>query len=114
MKLLIMSLAAMCMLSHTAAFCQNITLGRNNATLKEVFKDIREQSGYFFIYDDAILKDTKPISIRVDNRPLEEVLKQCLEGQPLTYEIVAKTIVVRPAKSSSATQAKGVLKGRVT
>lgn len=109
-----MSLAAMCMLSHTAAFCQNITLGRNNATLKEVFKDIREQSGYFFIYDDAILKNTKPISIRVDNRPLDEVLKQCLEGQPLTYEIVAKTIVVRPARSGSATQQKGVLKGRVT
>ncbi len=39
-------------------------------------------------------KKAKPVSIDVKNAPLKDVLDHCLAGQPLTYNIVDKTIVL--------------------
>lgn len=78
---------------------QTISLDERNASLETVFKKIEQQTGYHFWYEDQLVKGARKVNIQVKNAPLENVLKQCLRDQPLTYAIIEKTIVIkaRPA-----------------
>lgn len=87
-----------------------ISLDKKNTALKEVLKSISVQSGYDFLYNDQTLKDAKPVSIHVDNVNLETALKQCFEGQPLSYSIEDKTVVIKEKeKPSFLEKAKAVI-----
>ncbi|RZM20218.1 MAG: SusC/RagA family TonB-linked outer membrane protein, partial [Pedobacter sp.] len=84
----------------TAAKAQRISLSKKNASLTEVFKEIRKQSGYDFVYPKDLLKQAKKVSLTVSNVSLDDVLVKCFEGQPFTYKVESKTIVVSEKKSS--------------
>ncbi len=78
---------------------QTITLDKENITLDKVFHEIRKQTGFQFFYDDDLLKQARSIpAINVKGASLKEVLEQCFKDQPLTYEIVEKTVIVKAAK----------------
>lgn len=99
-----------------AANAQRITLSAKNKSLKEVFKQIGKQSGYQFLYGDEALSGSRRINIVANNASLDEVLKQCFAGQPITYTIVDKTVIIKPAIPIRTTYmvAAGFLKGKVT
>ncbi|WP_448635387.1 carboxypeptidase-like regulatory domain-containing protein [Pedobacter panaciterrae] len=73
---------------------QKITLSVDKGTLKSIFKEIEQQSGFEVWYNNNILKGTKPVSIKI-NGGLKMVLDKIFIDQPLTYEIVDKTIVIK-------------------
>ncbi len=85
---------AMLLLSTTTNG-QAITLSQKNAPLITVFKEIEKQSGYYFVYRDEWMKDTKPVTITLKNATLKEALDACFKSQPVTYSIVEKVIVVK-------------------
>lgn len=114
MKLTTALLTIACMQVSAIAVSQKISISRNNASLKSIFKDIRKQSGYLFLYDDEVLEQTKPVSINIKEGRLEEVLKLCFARQPLTYSVIDKTIVVQRSTAPEQQRAKGILKGKVT
>jgi TonB-linked SusC/RagA family outer membrane protein len=87
-------LLAVCLQVHAIGFSQKLSLKRQNASLDQIFKEIRKQTGYLFFYDLEWLQKAKPVSIDVKNAPLKDVLDHCLADQPLTYNIVDKTIVL--------------------
>jgi TonB-linked SusC/RagA family outer membrane protein len=70
-------------------------LNVKNASLKEVLDVLRKQTGYHFLYRTEMLNHTRQLSISVTNEPLTKVLEKCFDGQPLTYSINEKTIVLR-------------------
>lgn len=74
---------------------EKITLSVLNAPLETVFQDIHEQSGYNFLYSDQVLANAKSISLRVRNASLSQVLKECFKGQPFTYNLVDKTVIIK-------------------
>jgi TonB-linked SusC/RagA family outer membrane protein len=94
MKFSAVFLLAACLQVHAIGFSQKLSLSRHEASLEQVFKEIRKQSGYLFFYDLEWLQKAKPVTIDVKNVSLSEVLDKCLAGQPLTYSIVDKTIVL--------------------
>ncbi|AEV99848.1 SusC/RagA family TonB-linked outer membrane protein [Niastella koreensis] len=94
MKFSTVFLLAACLQVHAIGFSQKLSLTRRDAPLEQVFKEIRKQTGYLFFYDLEWLQKAKPVNIDVKNVPLKVVLDQCLAGQPLTYNIVDKTIVL--------------------
>jgi TonB-linked SusC/RagA family outer membrane protein len=94
MKFSAVFLLAACLQVHAIGFSQKLSLTRHKATLEQVFKEIRKQTGYLFFYDLEWLQKATPVTIDVKNASLKEVLDQCLAGQPLTYNIVDKTIVL--------------------
>jgi TonB-linked SusC/RagA family outer membrane protein len=47
-----------------------------------------------------MLNQTRQMSINVTNEPLTKVLELCFEGQPLTYSINEKTIILREKPAS--------------
>ncbi|CAL1516463.1 TonB-dependent receptor P3 [Chitinophaga sp. MM2321] len=95
MKLTAIALTVLCLQVSATAFSQRFSLSEKNAVLDNVLKKIKAQSGYLFLYDSELMELSKPVTVEIKNAPLEEVLQKCLSGQPFTYELVNKTIVIR-------------------
>jgi TonB-linked SusC/RagA family outer membrane protein len=97
---------------RAAVSAQKITLTENRASLEKVLKEIRKQSGYDLVYTVPLLDNSKPITIRVVNMPLLQVLDQCFTNQPLNYNIENKTIIIIPKKELVVASIK--ISGKVT
>lgn len=78
-----------------SGFAQKINLTKTNVSLTEIFKEIRRQSGYDFVYATPQIKLARKVDVFARNAPLAQVLDECFENQPFTYEIQNKTIVIR-------------------
>lgn len=76
-------------------FAQQVSIKKKDATLLEVLRTVRKQTGYLFICDLEMLDQAEKVNINVTNAPMKEVLDACFAGQPLTYNIVDKTIIVK-------------------
>lgn len=93
---------------------QQVSMMKKKASLTEIFKEIKKQTGYDFVYKYELLKKGKSIDIDVKNRPLKEVLNKCFEEQPFTYSIENKTVIIVPAnKPVNVIVAPINIKGRV-
>jgi TonB-linked SusC/RagA family outer membrane protein len=75
---------------------QNVSLKKQNITLKDVFKELRAQTGYYFIYNSKEVADTRLVSPNFSNAPIDVVLSSVLKGMPLTYTIEDKIISLKP------------------
>lgn len=82
-----------------AGYAQRITIIGKNLTLQKVFKEIRRQSGYNFIYTDKTIKQSSPVDLHFENASVNEVLDACFKNQKLTYTIENNIIIVKPAQS---------------
>lgn len=123
---LIMRLTSILMLAfmlqvHAATNAQTITLSLKNVPLRTVFKAISRQGGYNFVYNNNLLQLAGKVDIEVNNVPVEDVLKQVFHHQPVTYEIIDKTIIIRkpaavaaPAADDRPAAPAAVVRGRVT
>ncbi len=102
MKLLIIFLTAFCVqVSASTAFSQRISISQKNMPLEQVLKEIKRQTGYFFLYDsDLVQQKSKPVSINVKNAELKDVLVLALKSQPFSYEIKENTILIMPSATS--------------
>lgn len=77
-----------------STYAQQVSLSEKNASLELVFYKIRAQTGYDILFTTSLLKDSKPVTIKVTNGNLNDVLKQVFKGQPLEYSIDDKSVVV--------------------
>lgn len=80
---------------NAAGFAQRITFNKRDASLKQVLKEIRLQTGYHVFYNAEELRQTKRIHARFNNESLDKVLKICFEYQPVTYTVKNKTIIIQ-------------------
>ncbi|WP_277015008.1 SusC/RagA family TonB-linked outer membrane protein [Flavobacterium lindanitolerans] len=108
---------ALCFLPRT--YAQNVSLTVKQQPLEKVFETLQKQTGHLFFYEEGMLKNTEKVTINIQNRPLKEALEIIFKGQPLTYEIVGKTVVVKKrAKitlpASKSKQGKITVNGTVT
>ncbi|MCY4779376.1 SusC/RagA family TonB-linked outer membrane protein [Sphingobacterium sp. UT-1RO-CII-1] len=77
------------------SFAQKVSLNHSKGSLKTIFKDLKVQTGYNFLYTESLLKKSVPVDIHVTNKDFEQVLSQIFVSQPLSYELDSKTIVIR-------------------
>lgn len=105
---------------HVSAtsFSQNITVKEKNASLKQVFNEISEQTGYGFLYNPKLVNANAKIESVIKDMPLDQVLTLCLKDQSLVYVIEEKTILISPSSSTNKiTISKAIafiVKGKVT
>ena len=95
MKLTTVLLIATCLQVSAKSYSQKVTLKENDISLQKVFEEIREQTGYQFLYADEELVAAKKISINIKKGSIEQVLDSCFKNQELTYTISDHTIIVR-------------------
>lgn len=101
MKLTFLILLSFCLHVSASSYSQKITLSAKNMPLEKVFKIIKKQSGYSFFYDHSLLKKTTEININIVDQTLEEALRVCFMNQPVTWSVIGKTIVLKPAQQST-------------
>ncbi len=82
-----------------ATFSQTVTLSRRKTSLKQVFKEIKKQTGYFFFYKGQLLQDKPDVTVEFNNASLIDALNASLKDQNLSYNIVNKTIVISPKEN---------------
>ncbi len=119
MKLVIILLTAGILHVSAAAVAQKITLNEKKATLEQVLKQIRQQSGYDFIYSDNMLDKSVPVTINLKDATLDEALKAALKDQPMTFEIEDSAVVFKVKEPSFIDKLKNAfaaieVTGRVT
>lgn len=78
-----------------AGLAQKISLSRSNAPLKTVLRELKQQSGYVFLYSDNVLKQARPVDIKVSQEEFTEVLEKIFANQSLTYIINKNTITIK-------------------
>jgi len=109
LKMLVMTkitafMLVLCLQASAGGYAQRITLSVKNASLENVFKNIKEQTGYFFLYNDEMLHDARPVTMNLQNAALKQVLDIAFKDQPLSYTIDETTIIVqKKAKAIVAT-----------
>lgn len=84
-----------CLQSMAAGYGQKVTLSEKDAKIERIFKEIRRQTGYQFLYTTKMVENAKKVTIQVKDAELEEALNRCFEEQPFTYEIKNKTIILK-------------------
>lgn len=99
--LLVMKLTTLILITvilHVSAttLAQKVTLKATNAPLAEIFDQISTQTGYDFAFTTDALKDSKPVTINVKNKELNEVLTEVFKGQNLEFTLDNKSVVVKP------------------
>ncbi len=93
------------------------SLRLNNATIKQVFTEIEENSEYIIVYSDDILDVSKEVSVIVKNSSVDKILDQIFSGTAVDYTIKDRQIVItQRAKDLLATpgqQAENIVSGKV-
>jgi TonB-linked SusC/RagA family outer membrane protein len=111
----LLTLLAVCLLSGTVSYGQKVTISQKNMPLADVLKKIREQTGYNFVFSSDALERSVPVTLQLKDEPLQQALQKVFEGQPLTYAINDKIIVVKPRKpAAERAPAPTPVTGRVT
>lgn len=108
MKLTTFLMLVACLYARANGYSQKISLTLQNASVENVFKQISDQSEYNFLYTNKVVSHAKPINISVRNASIEEVLAICFHGQPLTFTIYEKTIVIKFKKTTAIDDRKPV------
>lgn len=103
MKLvLVLLMASVLQVAARSSEAQAVTLSGKDISMTELFESIRQQTGYQFFYKNECLKVFRPVSIHVKEVPVRKALDISFQGQPLTYVIIGKTIVVKELDPASA------------
>ncbi|WP_431215320.1 carboxypeptidase-like regulatory domain-containing protein [Puia sp. P3] len=100
MRLAALLLAITCLRVSATGLAQKVTLHEQGASLKKIFKEIKQQTGYVFFYKAGLLDNSRPVTIEAKDEELPQVLEKCFRDQPLSYNIVNRTIVVSPRQAA--------------
>ena len=81
-------------LSAYTIYGQKVSINRSNASIVEIFKDIRTQTGIDFLYSNNILDDTRKFSIECKNVSIEKVMEIISNKTDLQFVIDSGVISV--------------------
>ena len=92
-----------------------ITVGMQGATIDEVIKEVRETSGYRFLYRVEEVNRFGKRDIDVRDAEVSDFLEQLLRNTDLTYEVENEVIIIRPGQKKAMPQVNVlVVSGKVT
>jgi len=100
MKLVSFFMIITCLKLSASAYAQRITINVKQQPLASVFSTIEKQTGYQFWYKSKDLENAGKVTVNLDNVELTQALDKVFEGQPFTYELANKTIVVKPKEKT--------------
>ncbi len=97
MKLAILLTMTLSWQVYAGAEAQQITLTVKNEPLFQVIKEVQKQSGYAFLFSMEYMQKARPVSLKVKNASLEEVLPLLFKDQPFRYSVHDKILRIEPA-----------------
>lgn len=94
-------------------YAQRITLSVSSQPLSEVFRMIKSQAGYNFVYSDKIISGAKQITVNLKEQSIDATLKSILGPQGINYTIQDKTVVLT-SKVQQNVEIDGIVRDRKT
>jgi TonB-dependent starch-binding outer membrane protein SusC len=73
---------------------QGISINVRNESVSKVFDLIGSKAGYKFFYDESILKDVIPVTLKIDNENIDKVLDEISRQTNLSFKHIDRTISV--------------------
>ncbi|WP_345232729.1 TonB-dependent receptor [Olivibacter ginsenosidimutans] len=115
MKLALILTMLTVMKAIAVSYGQQITIKLKDASVEEMLKVVRQQTGYNLLYSPQIISKGHRFDIDVEHAPLQEVLDHVFEKQPLAYTISGKTIILKekPAPAITSVTEQQHLEGQV-
>jgi len=109
---------------HAGVYSQTtkLSLKVQNSTVKDVLRDIEDQSEYFFMYNDRKVDVQRKVNLILDQKKIEDVLNALFDGTNTNYVIKDRQIVLYTDDekeyqlygNSPLQQATKSVKGKVT
>lgn len=101
MRLTTVILIATFMQVTAASHAQKLTLNKKQVTLKELFKEIKTQTGYDVLWQTENLKTSQQIYANFNSTTLDVVMTKVMEGKNLEFKIDENTIVIKEKEQAS-------------
>ncbi|MCL2416929.1 MAG: SusC/RagA family TonB-linked outer membrane protein [Bacteroidales bacterium] len=79
---------------------QSVTLNFRDAPLRDVLREIQNQTDYRFVFNDNAIGASNPVSITVESEPLRAVLTELFTQNNITYTISGRQIVLSPSTAT--------------
>ena len=81
---------------HATTFSQQkVNLNVTNVTLLHVLDLLQEQSEFSFLFSSEDVKNVTNLSVKAKNEDLFEVLRRCLQGTALSFEVNGDLVVLK-------------------
>ncbi len=90
-----------------------VTLDMKNASLSEVFSEIKRQTNLSFMFSNDDLKNVKRKDVQMKNVTVDEAMKKCLEGTGLEYELTNNVVIIRQSAAKMEKVQQVTLSGTV-
>ena len=75
---------------------QSVTLKLENATLRETIKELKNQTGVYFVFnEEEIASLNVKLNMILTNEPFEIALERIFEGLPFSYEYSKGVVIVK-------------------
>ena len=111
MKLTVLLLTFSLIQVSAATRGQNISLNAKNISFGELISRLREQTNYDFIYSAELGQNEKNFNVHCLNKPLEEVLDNCLKEKALAFKISGSTVLIfNAAQDAKLVEITGIVK----
>lgn len=87
----------LCLFSYSSVWAQaptKVNIAPGQVSLKHLIQEIEKQTDYTFVFDSSVSL-SQNVSLKGGKEEVSSLLKQILNGQGITYEIVGKQIILK-------------------
>ena len=109
MKLLTLFVLITLVSSAASTYSQEtkFSLKLNGVTVREVFKEIEQNSKFILLYNEKQVDVNRSVNVKVENETVESILNQALEGSESTYKIYDRQIVILAKEKTESPNISG-------
>ena len=98
--------------TYGSVHSQSLTLNVENASLKEVFREIEKNSDYRFLFKSDDVVGIKGLTLSVSLADIDNVMALCLKGTRLVYEKDGSLIIIKRGQEDNQPK-KRIVKGKI-
>jgi hypothetical protein len=95
MKLIVIFFITICFNVTAKVYAQKVSLNESNTSLDAVFKKIKNQTDYTFVFTKELLEKANAVNLVITDAPLDDALQQIFATQPLSYTIYNNTVIIK-------------------
>ncbi|WP_346854548.1 TonB-dependent receptor [uncultured Draconibacterium sp.] len=99
-----------------STYSQNtrLNLSLKNTSIREVIKEIEQQSEFYFIYDATVVNVEKQVNVEFKDKLITDVLDEILVASNIEYKIKDRQIALTEKKEVNDIQQEKTITGKVT
>ena len=91
-----------------------VSLKLNQASVKQVLKEIERSSEFYFLYNNDLIDVERKVDIQADNEQINSILDRLFANQEANYAVYDRQIVISPVNMPLPQSAQRKVTGKVT